>query len=73
MDAIHYEVLTNAVGLVYSGTDEAAADAAWDRWVAYVDNDTALEPIIVKYLVNGERHNTYTGPTWAQDSQATAV
>jgi len=62
-DAIVYEVFSECTGLVYLGTDEEAADAAWDKWVDYIDNDAALEPIYLRYLVNGVLFYAYRSIT----------
>lgn len=56
---ITYDVFSECTGNLYYGTDESAADAAWDRMVSYIDNDTSGEAIHLRYLVNGVLFNAY--------------
>jgi len=61
-----YSVWSNAVGTIYHGPSEDLADAAWDRHVALIDNDEALEPVKLRYEVNGLLHRVYESITYRQ-------
>jgi hypothetical protein len=66
-----YRVWTNS-GTSYAGTDEDAANAAYDRWVEYIDSDTSHQPLMVTFEQDGrlvtshKSHNydAYWGKTW---------
>lgn len=43
----------NTYGGLYKGTDEAMADAAYEKGCEYIDNDVCHEPMKVVFEVDG--------------------
>jgi hypothetical protein len=62
-----FQVVSTSGGSIYHGTDEAAADLAWDRRRADIDHDECLEPVRLTYRIDGRVIDTYDSISYAEE------
>ncbi|HXJ56438.1 MAG TPA: hypothetical protein VNU68_07210 [Verrucomicrobiae bacterium] len=66
METVFTVSMPGVMGLLYRGTDEGAADDAYQTACDYIDNDTCHEPARACYEVNGQLVASYKSITFDQ-------